>query len=182
MIEQDIIDLVRSDEWMMRVIYEAEKLKLKEWAIVSGFIRNKVWDHLHGIRRDTVNTNDVDLVYFDTDNSNEENDRNLSLKMNGTMGINWDIINQAYTHKWHGHNPYGCTEEGIYFLTETPTSVGITMIDGELQIIAPHGIGDLVELIVRPSPSYTENLDLFYRRIDEKEWLTKWPKLKIVVN
>jgi len=49
--EQDIINLVRSDKWMMNVLQEAEKLNLPELIIGAGFLRNKVWDYLHVIKR-----------------------------------------------------------------------------------------------------------------------------------
>jgi len=64
---------------------------------------------------------------------------------------------------------------------ETPTCVAVTLEEGEPKIIAPHGIDDLVNLIVRPSPSHTGNLGIFYNRIESKKWLKKWPKLKVVL-
>ena len=44
--EQDIINLIKNDEWMMSVLGEAEKLCLPDWMIGAGFLRNKVWDFL----------------------------------------------------------------------------------------------------------------------------------------
>lgn len=180
--EQDIIDLVKSDKWMMNVLHEAEKLNLPEWMIGAGFLRNKVWDYLHGIRRDVADTNDIDLVYLDKENISEENDYTLSDKMSGTLGLRWEIKNQAYMHIRHNHEPYKSTAEGISHWVETPTCVAVTLKNGGPKIIAPHGINDLVNLIVRPSPTRTDNLDLFYKRIEDKQWLSKWPKLKVVVD
>jgi len=180
--EQDIIDLVKSDKWMMDVLQEAEKLNLSGWMIGAGFLRNKVWDYLHGIKRDIADTNDIDLVYLNKENISEENDNNLSEKMSGTFGLRWEIINQAYTHKWYNHEPYSTTEEGISHWVETPTCVAVTLENGEPVIIAPHGINDLVNLKVKPSPSSSDNLDLFYKRIEDKKWLSKWPKLEVVVD
>ncbi len=180
--EQDIINLVKSDKWMMDVLYEAEKLHLKEWVIGAGFLRNKVWDYLHNIKRDIADTNDIDLVYFDTANVSEDEDYALSEKMSGVLGLRWEIKNQAHMHKWHNHEPYHSTAEGISHWIETPTCVAVTLKNGELAIIAPHGIDDLVNLIVRPSPTRTDNLDLFYKRIQDKQWLLKWPKLKVIAD
>lgn len=147
-----------------------------------GFLRNKVWDYLHGIKRDIADTNDIDLVYLDRENVSEENDYVLSEKMSGTLGLCWEIVNQAYTHGWHNHKWYMSTSEAISHWVETPTCVAVTLEEGELEIIAPHGISDLVNLIVRPSPTRTDNLDLFYKRIEDKQWLLKWPKLKVAVD
>lgn len=180
--EQDIVSLVKSDTWMMDVLREAEKLNLPEWMIGAGFLRNKVWDHLHEIKRDIADTNDIDLVYLDKENVSEENDFAHSEKMSGTLGLRWEIKNQAYMHTRHNHQPYKSTQEGISHWVETPTCVAVTLKNGEPKIIAPHGIDDLVNLIVRPSPSRTADLDLFYKRIEDKQWLSKWPKLKVVIN
>ena len=181
--ERDIVELVKADPWMMSVLREAEKLHLPEWMIGAGFIRNKVWDYLHDIKREVADTNDIDLVYFDSKNTDEERDRALSAKLNGTFGLDWEIKNQAYMHARHSHTPYHSTEEGISHWVETPTCVAVTLENGEPMIIAPHGIGDLVNLIVRPSPTTkARRLDYFYERIEKKQWLTKWPKLKVVVD
>lgn len=180
--ERDIIDLIESDNWMMSVLLEAEKLNLPDWMIMSGFLRNKVWNHLHGIQREEVDTNDIDLVYFDPTTTNEEIDKNLSLHMKSVTGLEWDIINQAYTHNWHNHDPYKNTTEALSYLVETSTCVAITLQNGELSLNAPHGIDDLVNSIVRPTPFRAKNLALFYKRIEDKQWLSKWPKLKIIVD
>lgn len=174
--------MVKEDEWMMDVLREGEKLNLPDWMIGAGLLRNKVWDKLHNIKRKVADTSDIDLVYFDAINT-EEFDKKLSNKMKGVLGLNWEIVNQSYTHKWHDRKfPYKNTREALSEWVETPTCVAVTLRDGEPRIIAPHGIGDLVNLIVRPSPSHKENLEVFHERVESKNWLKKWPKLKVVLK
>ncbi|MBN8190599.1 nucleotidyltransferase family protein [Bacillus sp. NTK074B] len=43
--EQDIINLVKKDAWMMSMIEAAKMLHLPDWWICAGFIRSKVWIH-----------------------------------------------------------------------------------------------------------------------------------------
>ncbi len=174
--------MIKEDRWMMNVLYEADKLNLPDWMIGAGFLRNKVWDKLHNIKREIADTNDIDLVYFDEKNT-EESDKKLSGKMKGVLGLSWEIVNQSYTHKWHSRKmPYKNTSDALSEWVETPTCVAVTLVDGEPKIIAPHGISDLVNLIVRPSPSHRENLGIFYTRVKSKNWLKKWPKLRVVLN
>lgn len=181
--EIDIIQMIQDDKWMMGVLAEANKLNLPDWIIGAGFLRNKVWDHLHNVKRDVADTHDIDLVYFDKVNIDEERDRKLSESMNGVLGLDWEIVNQAYTHKWHNRSvQYRNTAEGLSEWVETPTCVGVTLVNGELKIVAPHGIEDLVNLIVRPTPSRRGDLSVFYKRIESKKWLEKWPKLRVVVD
>lgn len=183
MTENDIVAMVKKDIWMMRVLFKAEELNLPDWVIGAGFLRNKVWDYLHGIKREIADTHDIDLVYFDASHADEAHDVQLSKRMNGVLGLDWEIVNQAYTHLWHKRElPYVCTAEGLSEWVETPTCVGVTLVHGEPKIIAPHGIDDLVNLIVRPTPCQKGNLALFYKRIESKRWLEKWPKLRIVVE
>lgn len=65
MIRKDILNLIEKDEWMMNILHIAEKLNFPDWVIGAGFVRNKVWDSLHGYSKKEVETNDIDLVYYD---------------------------------------------------------------------------------------------------------------------
>lgn len=183
MTEKDIIKMIKEDKWMMNVLVEANKLNLPDWIVGAGFLRNKVWDYLHGIKREIPDTHDIDLVYFDKNNIDEEKDAKLSEDMNDILGLDWEIVNQAYAHRWHNRDAqYSNTAEALSEWVDTPTCVGVTLVRGEPKIIAPHGIDDLVNLIVRPSPSHRGNLNTFYHRIESKKWLEKWPKLKIILD
>ncbi|MCR4334831.1 MAG: nucleotidyltransferase family protein [Patescibacteria group bacterium] len=183
MTKKDIIKLVTKDLWMMSILKKAESLNLPDWMIGAGFLRNKVWNHLHNINKKTVDTRDIDLIYFDTNNISEKNDKILSQKMKGSSDLEWEIVNQAYTHLWKNRKkPYKNTEEAISEWVETATCVAITLKKGKLEIIAPHGIDDLVNLILRPSPFFINKLDVFNKRIEDKKWLEKWPKLKTVIK
>lgn len=179
MSEEDIVNLITSDKWMMSVLNEAGTLGLPDWMIGAGFLRNKVWDYLHEIKREVADTNDIDLIYFDADNQNEETDRSLSQMMRGKLGLEWEIVNQAYTHKWHNRTQsYKNAAEALGEWVETATCVAVTLENRHPVIIAPHGIDDLVNLIVRPTP--TTDMPTFNRRYQSKKWLEKWPKLKLV--
>lgn len=180
--EQDLIKMVKEDKWMMSVLGEADKLNLPDWMIGAGFLRNKVWDRLHGFEREIADTSDIDLVYYNRENT-EQIDRELSSKMEGVLGLRWEIVNQSYTHKWHDREiPYINSAEALSEWVETPTCVAITLLNGEPIIIAPHGIDDLVNLIVRPISSHKDNLEIFHKRVESKNWLKKWPKLRVVLG
>lgn len=180
---QEIVNLVKNDKWMMDVLYEAQKLNLPDWMIGAGFLRNKVWDYLHNIKREVADTRDIDLIYFDIKNADKEADKKLSEKMSGLLGLEWEIRNQAYMHTKHDRTEhYKNAEEGLSEWVETPTCVAVTLENGEPKIIAPYGIDDLVNLIIRPTAPQYKNLDLFWDRIKSKKWLEKWPKLKVVID
>ena len=176
MTEKDILNLIKSDPWMMDAIGKAEKLNLKNWIIGAGFVRNKVWDYLHNI---TSKKTDVDLVYYDINGNNEREDEILTDKLKTETGINWEIVNEYYAHVWNNFKPFKSTEDAISTWCETATGVGVTIKDGALKLVMPHGINDLVNLILRPSPAFMNNIGFVKERIKNKKWLETWPKLKL---
>lgn len=185
MTEQDILNLIIEDKWMMNILHIAEKLDLPDWVIGAGFVRNKIWNHLHGYQKKKVDTNDIDLIYFDP-NGNEENaDKKLSEKLKAKTGLNWEVVNEAYAHKWYTIKPppYTSSQDAISKWPETATCIGIKTENRKLKLIAPYGIEDLVNLVIRPNPAFIDidNVEkVVARRIGEKKWLKKWLKLKII--
>jgi uncharacterized protein len=181
MTEQDIINLIKEDKWMIDILHTAEKLNLPDWMIGAGFVRNKVWDYLHGYKNEKVPTKDIDLIYFDRNNIDENKDIELSKEIKMKTGIDWEITNQAYTHKWHNRKPYKNTEEALADWVETPTCVAVSLTsDGKLKLYAPHGISDLVSLIVRKNPACSDS-ESYENRIISRQWKEKWPKLNIII-
>ena len=66
MTEEQIVQLISEDESMMDLLGLAGTLGLPHWLIGAGFVRTKVWDHLHA-RTGPSKPSDIDLVYFDED-------------------------------------------------------------------------------------------------------------------
>ena len=184
MTEQDILDLIAEDEWMMGVLRTARSLHLPDWMIGAGFVRNKVWDHLHGYENVEVPTADIDLIYFDAEDVSEEREKGYDALLRQKLGVNWSTKNQARMHEKHVRaDAYMNTEEALSEWVETPTCVAVRLEDNDaLTLFAPHGITDLVNLTVRPSPAFLNNPDPFWERIKTKGWEQKWPKLKIVAE
>lgn len=179
--EKDVKEVIQSDPWMMDVLQTARSLHLPDWMIGAGFVRNKIWDYLHEIKNEKVQTPDIDLVYFDPNGNSKKEDEKLSQQMSNRTGIDWEIVNQIYTHDWHNRPPYKNTEEALGEWVETPTAVAIRLEDDDsLTLIAPHGIGDLVGLIVRPTPTHLGQLNLFWERVKSKKWEERWPKLTVL--
>ena len=178
--EQDILNLIKKDIWMMDILRIAEKLNLPDWVIGAGFVRNKVWDYLHGYSNAQVDTADIDLVYYDPSGNDQKRDEKLSEKLKIETGINWEVVNEFYAHTWNNLPPYKSTEDALSQWPETVTAIGIKIENGELNLIAPYGIDDLVHLIIRPSPRFTD-VARVKERVEQKRWLEKWPRLKLEI-
>lgn len=180
--EEDILKIIREDEWMMKVLKIAEELDLEQWMIGAGFVRNKIWDHLHGYSREGVDTEDIDLIYYDPQGNDYESDRKLSEDISKKTGMNWEVVNQFYAHTWNNFDPHSSCEDALSKWVETATAIAVKLEDGELKLIAPHGIDDLVNLIIRPTPHFLDKLDVFKERNMKKGWIHKWPKLQVVLE
>ena len=127
MTEQEILNLIENDRWMMGILHTAKKLNFPDWAIGAGFVRNKVWDCLSGNIKEGVDTNDIDLVYFDPNGNNQKADEKLSEELRKRTGINWEIVNEFYAHKWNNLPAYKSTEDAIFQWPETVSAVGVTL-------------------------------------------------------
>lgn len=182
--EKDILELVKKDSWMMQVLSVAESMNLPDWLIGAGFLRNKVWDHLHGYAKSTSPT-DIDLVYFDGEGRINAKDIEAMLT-NLMSGLTWEVVNQATAHNWNeAEAPYISTSDAISRWPETATAVGIKIQNGELKLIAPLGIDDLINIVARPTPAFSvsdKKKALVQERISKKHWKEKWPKLKVVIE
>ena len=180
MTEKDILNLIQDDKWMMEIISTASAINLPQWIIGAGFVRNKVWDYLSGNIRQTVDTRDIDLVYFDPHGNNEESDNILSEQLTKKTGVTWEVVNQCYAHKWNNIPPYTSTEDAISKWPETVTAIGVTQdMNNELRLIAPYGVEDLVNYVIRPTPLFVDKRELLKERIVKKKWSDKWPNIKL---
>jgi len=189
--ESDILLLIQEDEWMMEILRAAESLHLPDWWIGAGFVRSKVWDYLSGYKKRTP-LPDVDLIYLDkNDFTGEENEFSTKKEesyqeklANLNDSVKWSVTNQARMHLVHHTKPYKSSSQALADWSETATCVGVKLEKGSLKLTAPHGIDDLVNLIVRPIPNYSKKYSydqgLFKKRVGEKKWIEKWPKLKVL--
>jgi hypothetical protein len=152
-------------------------LSLNDCWIGAGFVRNKIWDHKHGKER--TDLNDIDIIYFDKGKSAKEYDlliENELKKIDPT--VNWSAKNQARMNERNGHHLYINCNDAISFLPETATSVAVRLNSkNEIEYLAPHGLMDLFDLIVMPTPEF--DLTIYNDRIEKKDWKGKWEKLKI---
>ena len=180
--EADITRLIKQDHWMMDVLVAAEQLGLPDWWIGAGFLRNKIWNHMEG--NDSERTRDVDLVYYDQSDASQETDWAYDDKMNGVHPFaQWEIRNQARMHYKNGFEPFTSTADGIAHWTETATAVAVRLRGGALEYLFCYGTNDLFGLVARPTP-YCESgdmLELFKRRIEQKQWQQKWPDLRVAI-
>ena len=180
-LEKQLIKIIKKQEWLMELLREVRKLKLPDWYIAAGTIRNTVWDYLHNKERTPLN--DIDIVFFDdSDQEREENAKKILAKK--FPGQEFELINQAKTHLFEANKnrpKIHSSCEAISFFSETATCVGVRLEDDDsFTVCAVHGLDDLMNLIVQHSPTYHQSMEIYFNRVKEKKWKQIWPKLKIL--
>lgn len=178
--EADILDLVRADDYMMAALRAAAKLSLPDWVLGAGFVRNKVWDYLHGVDTSSTRDEDLDLVYFDPFHVNEVQEEEFNSMLCEMFPARWSCKNEARMHVVALAQPYANTEDAISKWPETATCVGVTGTGSNLRLIAPCGTSDLVGLVLRYNVRHGNSPEVMFRRIEKKGWLYRWPKLVII--
>ena len=181
--ENDILEIIRSDKRMMHILIAAKDLDLPDWWIGAGFVRNKVWDYLSKYQERTHNADiDIDLIYFDRNNIAESQEKIYEQTLVAKIpNEHWSVKNQARMHLKNGDNPYLSSEDELTKWPETATAVAVKIdATGDLELLAPYGTEDLVNMIIRKSPGFERDEKIFIGRIEKKNWTAKWPQVKII--
>lgn len=178
--ENDICHLIESDQWMMEVLKIVKSLNLPDWWIGAGFVRNKVWDHLHEFANSTA-LGDIDVIYFDAKDKEESTEKNLEKKLQKLFpNLPWSVKNQARMHLVNGNDPYLSSTDALARWPETATSVAVKLDEkNQLVFNAPNGIDDLVGLRVCPTPAFRTKKEIYENRLRKKNWEAKWPKIQV---
>ncbi len=178
-LKETLIQLIRSDEWIMNILNSVRGLNLPDWCIAGGAVRGMVWDRLHEFELKTL-PSDIDLLYYDK--SKQFSEIEIEQTLNKMIpNLIWEPVNQATIHGYTEEAPYPSTEFALSRWAETCNAVGVRLENSEdITIIAPHGLTDLFELIVRPNLQMPRARQVYSDRISTKGWLQKWPKIKIL--
>lgn len=144
--------ILLDDPVRMSILYAVQALELNDGWIGAGFIRDAVWDHLHGYELSPV-SGDVDVVWFDSENCTPDLDRVLEERLKQQLpSYDWSVKNQARMHLRNGDHPYTSTGNALFYWPETATAVAVRLGPKGIDITAPYGLCDLFELRLRPTP------------------------------
>ncbi|WP_338107388.1 nucleotidyltransferase family protein [Janthinobacterium lividum] len=178
--------IVRSTPWCMQALHAVAQLGLPDCCIGAGAVRNLVWDALHDYAHPSA-LSDVDVAYFDAHDSSPESETQLRQRLATLLpGVPWEVCNQARVHLWfedefgYAVPPLLSLDDAIATWPEFATSVGIYLQpDGEIGIVAPHGLDDLFNMVVRRNPARI-SLDGYAQRLASKDYTARWPRVTII--
>ncbi|WP_055108007.1 nucleotidyltransferase family protein [Paenibacillus ihumii] len=164
-------------EPLLSDLHTLRRRGLPECYIAAGYIRGYVWDRLHGYAFRSRH-DDIDVIYFDPYHCEEERDLALEAQfISETGNQRWSVKNQARMHLRNGAAPYRSTLDAMSRWPETATAIGVRLTaEDELELCAPHGLDDLMGMVVRRSPLFADR-QYYLERVRAKKWLQHWPLL-----
>ena len=137
--QDELQRLLLNDPVRMNALYAVQALELSDGWIGAGFVRDAVWDHLHGYGQRPV-SGDVDVVWFDAKSGSAADDRALEERLSQqSSAFNWSVKNQARMHQRNGNKPYHSTENALLYLKRRRLSRSEWDVQGLLRLSRPTG-------------------------------------------
>lgn len=171
---------------MMGMLRVVEALELPDAWIGAGFVRNAVWDVLHGRAPEIGAPSDTDAVFLDTGDRSRAGEEAIERALCAALpGVIWSVRNQARMRLRNGDAPYRDTADAVAHWPETATAVAVRVRGGAVELLAPYGVDDLVGLVIRPTPptaARVEKMEEHRKRLAVKGWLVRWPRLVVAVD
>ena len=177
----DIADFIARNPRMMRCLAVlAAHGPAGAW-IGAGFVRNAVWDHLSGKDTEATPLADLDVVFHDPAVATAEQDAAFEAALcTAAPDLPWSVRNQARMHERNGHRPYRHVADALAHWAETAAAIAARLGPQGVEILAPFGVEDVLEMIIRPTPAFRTKPEIPLARLEAKSWLTRWPRLRVV--
>ena len=175
---KSLVDLIAQDAIRITVLSIVRDLNLPDCYVAAGFLRNLVWDDLHGIQTELT---DIDVVFFDESDVDSELSQSITQQLNLTYpSFQWDVKNQAHMHFKNGDEPYTSTLDAMSYWPEKETAIGAMLNDDEsISVVTAFDLEELFKGNITYNPKRSK--DTFYNRVKSKHWLETWPHLKVKI-
>lgn len=182
---------LQHDEERMYALHAALNIAkhnhIEHWLIAAGFVRNLVWDKLHGYPSNLIMDHgeqvDVDFIYFCSKDSAKARDVDLEqqFKQLGD-GLAWSVKNQSRMHSRNGDEPYVDLKDAMGHWPEKETAIGIRLVPNlvsfEFHLETAFGLDSLFQLQLSHNPQ--RQYHIFQARLAQKRWLERYPKLTTI--
>lgn len=130
---------------------------------------------------------DIDVAFFDPTDLSPERDTAVTAHLTALLTtVEWEATNQAAVHRWFSAEfgrevaPLHSSAEAIATWPETATCTAVRLLpDDSLHIVAPFGLADLFQMILRRNPARV-TLAQFQQRLRDKQIRQKWPLVEVI--
>src|SRR4051812_49335492 len=184
--DDQLVSIVRRTPHLMRALRAARDVDAPDWLINAGAIRDAVWDAYHD--RPPAMPRDVDLGYFDLGDLSPQRDDAVEAALRACApALPWEARNQAAVHLWYPRRfgtwvePFESTAEAVATFPLTAACVGVRLLpDGDLFVVAPYGLDDLLGGVCRHNPTRVSR-EFYEQWLAERgHWHQRWPRLRSI--
>lgn len=102
---EDILALFAADSSRLHLLRVLREVGPEGAWIGAGFVRNAVWDHLHGYGEATPLA-DIDVLHFAPRALDPQADADFEAALRRRCEAPWSVKNQARMHLRNGDRPY----------------------------------------------------------------------------
>ena len=177
-----IADIIAQDPVGMKQLRAVRTLALPDWCIAAGFVRNRVWDHLHGIAPPRP-PGDIDVLYYDATDLSKDREAEFEQRLDGLLpGLPWQVRNQARMHVWKSLPQHRDTSDAMTYWLETVTAVGVRL-EADDRITAPwrrSAPTTCSAFCCQPTAFGCTQRDEYEARIASRRWRELWPKVRFL--
>lgn len=182
--ERRFLDLVLADPTVASVLDRAGELELPDAWLTAGVLFQAAWNGLAG-RPPGAGVRDADLFYFDPDLTWEAEDAVIRRAATVFAGspVPVEVRNEARVHLWYADHfdapaprPFTDCRDAIDHFAAACCCVGVSVSTRE--VYAPHGLADLLGLVVRPNPGSPAPRHVYEAKA--ARWQAEWPALTVL--
>jgi hypothetical protein len=180
--------MIRSCDWMMRVLAAVREAELPDAWVGAGTIRDLVWGLLYGSGFTPGDVRDVDVVFFDPDDLTRDRDEQATSRLHHAWPqVPWQARNQAAVHTWYASKfggdpvrPLLTIADAVATWPETATAVAARLDPaGRVELCAPFGLADLLGGVWRRNPRRA-SLQVSLARLARHKPQERWPAVKVI--
>ncbi len=177
--EKTTLALIQADAVRMDCLYAVQELALPQAMICAGFVRNLVWDAAHQLTTSTP-LNDVDVAWYSSTLVDPQFDLELEFQLKQRLpNVQWQVRNQARMHHRNRVAAYASAKDAVERFPETATCLAVTLnVKNEIEWCVTAGLNDAWALRLRHNAHSGLALSVAQQRINEKNWLLRWPHLQ----
>jgi uncharacterized protein len=167
------------------VLERWDRVALPDGWLIAGAVAQTYWNVRHGLSP-AHGIKDVDIAYFDANDLSEQAEAGHAARINAAFqecSVRFDVKNEARVHLWYERKfgypirPYTSTRDAIATFPTTATSIGIRPASSGLELYAPFGPQDLLNLVVRANKAQI-TAEIYAAKVNR--WKAAWPRLKIL--
>lgn len=181
----EFVDLVQACPILLRLLDTLDAYPLPDAYVVAGVISQSIWNLKTG-RPPHRHIKDADIVYFDGADLSAQAETAHEVALSSLLSdlpFKIDVKNEARVHIWYETrfgvplSPYGSTAQAIGTFPTPVNSVGIRRRAGHIDVCAPFGLDDLLDMVLRPNKvQITE--EVYVQKC--ARWSACWPELTVL--